>query len=142
MILGKYHLPATCHRTMPSWESCRFILYDMSADKVPRVFGPSSDPTVTENLPHRIYSGEWDESPPFCSLCVLTTSFEKADLKCSATVFTNGRPDVLSYYEIWEAVVAIFSVCTRYGKTGSLRGLGKFLGNYMNHSRATRLRPA
>ena len=137
MILGKYHLPATCHRTMPSWESCRVILYDMSADKVPRVFGPRGDATVTEDLPQRILSGECNDSPPFCSLCVLTRSFEKADLKCAVTVFTTGKSDVLSYYELWEAVVAIFSSCTRYGKPGSLRGLGKYSGTYMNHSKAT-----
>ena len=126
---------------MPSWETCRPILYDISADKVPRVFGPGSDPTVTENLPCRIFSRECNVSPLFRSLCLLTKSLKKADLKCLATVFTNGKPDVLSYYELWEAVVAIYSVCTRYGKPGSLRGLGKLLGNYMNHSRAIRLKP-
>lgn len=118
VILGKYHLPATCHSTMPSWESCRVILYDMSADKVPRIFGPSSDPTVTENLPHKILS---------------------PDLVCSVNVFTNGQPDVLSYYEIWEAVVAVFSVCTRYGKPGSLRGLGEHGDVFVSTSTKQRL---
>lgn len=141
MILGQYHLPATCHRTMSSWETCRAILYDMAADKAPRVFGPASDPTVTESLPHRIFSRECKGSPTFCSLCLLTRLLQKADLVCSATVFTNGQPDVLSHYNIWEAVIAIYSVCTRYGKTGSLRGLGKFSGNYINNGRATRLKP-
>ena len=127
---------------MSSWETCRAVLYDMAADKAPRVFGPASDPTVTEPLPHRILSREYKGSPNILLAVPPDKMFyKKADLVCSASVFTNGRPDILSHYNIWEAVIAIYSVCTRYGKTGSLRGLGKLSCNYINNSRATRLRP-
>lgn len=40
-------------------------------------------------------------------------------------VFSAGRADRTSWYSLWEAVEAIFSVCGRDGKAGSFRGLGE-----------------
>lgn len=56
IILGAYEMPVTCRGTLATWESCRDVLYDMPADKVRRVFGPGSDPAVTEDLPYNIDS--------------------------------------------------------------------------------------
>lgn len=56
IILGAYEMPVTCRGTLATWESCRDVLYDMPADKVRRVFGPGSDPAVTEDLPYKIDS--------------------------------------------------------------------------------------
>ena len=52
-----------------------------------------------------------------------------ADSKCSVTLFSTGKSDVASFYEIWQAVTAVFSVCTQHGKGGSIRGLGMFSNN-------------
>ena len=71
MILGTYQMPVSCRGALPSWDSCRDILYDMPADKVPRVFGPGSDPAVTEDLPYSIDSSEFT-APLFHILCLLT----------------------------------------------------------------------
>ncbi|KAF6237650.1 hypothetical protein HO173_003851 [Letharia columbiana] len=104
IILGAYEMPVTCRGTLATWESCRDVLYDMPADKVRRVFGPGSDPAVTEDLPYNI---------------------DSSDLKCSANIFSAGKSDVSSFYDIWKAVTALFSVCARHGKAGSVRGLGE-----------------
>lgn len=66
-------------------------------------------------------------APLVFSLPVLITALlKKADLVCSANLFSTGKSDVASFYNIWEAVTAVFSVCVRHGKTGSVRGLGMF----------------
>lgn len=49
-----------------------------------------------------------------------------ADMKCVVTLFSTGKSDVTSYYDIWEAVTAVFSVCARHRRTGSVRGLGEY----------------
>lgn len=104
VVLGTYRLPVTCRGTFTSWESCRHVLYDMPADKVQQVFGPRGDPAVTEDLPYQFHS---------------------EDLGCSANMFSTGRPDVSSFYNLWEAATAVFSVCVRHRKTGSVRGIGE-----------------
>ena len=60
-----------------------------------------------------------------------------ANLECSANIFSTGKPDVASFYEMWEAVTAISDVCTRYRQAGSARGLGMFLRNFTEHCRRT-----
>ncbi len=49
----------------------------------------------------------------------------KEDKGCSANLFSTGQADLTSYYDIWQAVTAVFSKCARYGYTGSVRGLGR-----------------
>ncbi|CAF9941111.1 hypothetical protein IMSHALPRED_002431 [Imshaugia aleurites] len=102
-VLGTYHMPVSCRGTLASWHSCRSVLFDMSADSSPQVFGPSSDPAVTQDLPFR---------------------FVSSDYKCAVNLFTTGQSDVATFYDIWQAATAIFAVCGRYGKGGSVRGLG------------------
>lgn len=73
VILGKYQIPVSCRGALPSWDSCRDIIYDMPADKVTRVFGPGSDPAVRESLPYSIDSCEFT-APLVHMLCLLTRS--------------------------------------------------------------------
>lgn len=48
------------------------------------------------------------------------------DGKCELKIDIDGGPTIISWYEIWEAVIALASVCTRYkNKGGKARGLGK-----------------
>ena len=51
----------------------------------------------------------------------------KVDSKCSANVFSAGKTEVASYYNIWEAVTAVFAVCVRVGKIGGVREIGMYL---------------
>lgn len=56
VVMGTYQRPVSCRGSLPFWDSCRDIIYDMPADKVSRVFGPHGDPSVTEELPYHIDS--------------------------------------------------------------------------------------
>ena len=48
-----------------------------------------------------------------------------ADDQCVLQIFSTGTPDVSSWYHLWEAVTAVFSVCVRpLGQGGSHRGIG------------------
>lgn len=47
-----------------------------------------------------------------------------ADEKCMFAVFTTGRIDLSSWYRMWEATTALFSVCVRDGQGGVYRGIG------------------
>ena len=58
VVLGTYQQPVSCRGSLLTWDSCRDIIYDMPADKVSRIFGPHSDPSVTEELPYHIDSGK------------------------------------------------------------------------------------
>lgn len=44
---------------------------------------------------------------------------------CTLKIFTSGNKDIISWYRLWEATVAVFSMCTVKGMGGSFRGLGK-----------------
>lgn len=44
---------------------------------------------------------------------------------CTLKIFTNGKPDISSWYRLWEAVTAVFSMCAVRGQGGSYKGLGK-----------------
>ena len=48
----------------------------------------------------------------------------KVDEKCTANLFSVGKPDKSSYYDIWQGVNAAFSVCIRHGKFGGVKGIG------------------
>lgn len=41
-----------------------------------------------------------------------------ADRCCKITINTNGRTDHASWYEMWEAVQAMYGMCLRFGKAG------------------------
>ena len=83
VIMGPYQMPITCRGRLPSWESCKDILYDMAADKKPEVFGPGSDPAVTEELPFKIDS------------CTSTASSD------FHTIYSERRPCENSRFEMF-----------------------------------------
>ncbi|KAG6991066.1 hypothetical protein G7Y79_00057g090480 [Physcia stellaris] len=68
-----------------------------------RVFGPKGQPGVEVPLPAIITA---DEN------------------KCFGRIFTVGAVDRASWYEFWEAMTAIWSVCARHGLGGFYSGLG------------------
>ena len=47
------------------------------------------------------------------------------DGQCALKIFGKGRADVTSWYKIWEAVSAVYSVCLKHGKVGTSQGLGQ-----------------
>lgn len=82
VVLGTYHLPVSCRGTFPSWQSCRDIIYDMPASKLPQVFGPRDDPAVTEDLPYNIDSCTNFSSPGFRVTCSNYSSSKKKPTWC------------------------------------------------------------
>ena len=47
------------------------------------------------------------------------------DARCEATVDTVGKPTIGTWYQIWEATVAIASMCMRVkNRGGKATGLG------------------
>ena len=55
----------------------------------------------------------------------MLTSGHSADDQCVLQIFSTGTPDVSSWYHLWEAVTAVFSVCVRpLGQGGSHTGIG------------------
>lgn len=67
--------------------------------------------------------------PPltFEMLALTLAHLKLADVRCSANLLTTGRSDVSSFYDLWEAVTAVYFVCAQHGRTGSVRGLGMTL---------------
>ena len=52
------------------------------------------------------------------------------DRTCMLKVWTvNPEGDTTSWYEIWEAINAIYFKCINFEKRGTLRGLGKSNSN-------------
>lgn len=121
MVLGKYDRPADCRGTIPHYQDCRDILHDMNADKATRTFGPRTDPSVDTTLPYSFLSCEL---PGYCSDFTLVHR-RLAHQRCSVTIYSVGT-DTASWYSLWEAVTAIYSVCARWKEAGSMRGLGEF----------------
>ena len=44
---------------------------------------------------------------------------------CKLRIFTKGSIDITSWYKVWEAAVAVYHVCAKFGKAGYATGLGE-----------------
>lgn len=49
--------------------------------------------------------------------------------QCVAVIRTGGARDVSSYYEMWEAIVAVTGMCIRFGHLGVAYGRGAYPTN-------------
>ena len=49
-----------------------------------------------------------------------------AEEDCLLRLFTVGGSDLLSWYQVWEAVEAVFAICGWKNLGGSYRGLGMY----------------
>ena len=61
-------------------------------------------------------------------MCANTAALPaQVDARCKATVDISGKSTSASWYEIWEAMSALTSMCVRaHGKGGKAFGLGKY----------------
>lgn len=57
--------------------------------------------------------------------CIPATNMILADENCLMAIFSTGDSDFGYWYRMWEVTVAIFCMCVRAGKGGSVRGLGE-----------------
>ena len=70
-----------------------------------------------------------------CSLLTLLSSGTKErvdDRKCALRIFTKGASDVYTWYRIWAAATAVFSVCVRHRRGGSVRDIGILLSSLIS----------
>lgn len=104
LILGIYKPDVECRGTFPSWKSCTDVLAEMPASMETLVFGPEVDPDAQVILPHFV---------------------ESDDRKCLGRIwYSRKESDTASWYTIWEAATAVFSICNRKQQSGSSRKLG------------------
>lgn len=108
----------------------------------PATTPPSRAPSPSASAQVRSFVRVWQFPPhlsfitppvsSYVSLIYLTKTFfpppgeKTVDAKCTANLFSAGRTDRASFYDIWQGVTAMFSVCVRKGYSGSVRGIGAF----------------
>ena len=64
--------------------------------------------------------------PPFSILFSYRGTDDKTCRLYVVPVSSSQPSDNASWYEMWEAASAIWSVCTRHGVGGSVNGIGEF----------------
>ena len=123
MVLGDYQAAVECRGVFGPRETCSTIIDDMEVSKVSETFGPKGEPAPQVTLPVSIKSSKSFNLKSYLlgSSSYLTATFQ-GDGKSSVRLF--GTLDTTSWYDIWEAVVLVYSVCARHGKGGSVKGLG------------------
>ncbi|KAL2055746.1 hypothetical protein ABVK25_003990 [Lepraria finkii] len=107
VVMASYKPNIRCDRSQspgPPFQSCVNIWSDMDTSQERRIFGHVTDSGVQQELPFDYLAG---------------------DARCIANIDIVGRPTMVAWYEIWEAILAIASLCVRgKGKGGKATGLG------------------
>lgn len=123
MIIASYKPNVRCNSLIgPPWTSCISIFADMYADKNRQTFGHLPDQRVEVPLPITYKAGIVLHLlvRRACSICL-------ADRRCMVKLDIAGQPTGLSWYEVWEAVVALGATCVRgRQKGGKATGLGLY----------------
>lgn len=121
----------------PPWNSCISIFSDMHADKNRQMFGHLPDQRVQVRLPISYKAGK---ILPLL-LCRARSSCI-ADRRCMVKIDITGQPTGLSWYEVWEAVVALASTCVRGRQNcGKATGLGVYNCDAIQQRVANACRP-
>lgn len=123
LILGKYDGAVECRGTFTEWKSCTNVMADMPASTETLVFGPPEDPGAQVLLPHFIQSGK---PSGFTKGSNFTDDrLDEDDKDCLSRIwYTKKESDTASWFKIWEAITAVYSVCVRHQQRGSIKGLG------------------
>ncbi|CAL8575085.1 hypothetical protein XPA_001029 [Xanthoria parietina] len=91
----------TCLPRAISENSCRSILDDMRVSRSTSSFGRN---------------GRADVKLPFLLL--------SRDRRCKVIIDTNSRTDQASWFQMWEAVQAMYGMCYRFGRGGRAINIG------------------
>lgn len=95
----------------------------MNASVAQTTFGAAGIPDVQENLPQVLNEGECHSFIRYT--CVAKSASELATGTCSITIDTTAPDDTASWYDLWQAAVALDGMCARAGKAGKSRFLGE-----------------
>ena len=118
MILAAYQAAVECRGTFAPRESCSTIMDDMETTQESVTFAPSGDPAAQVPLPVVMRASK----QYLRHYCAILGCYFVGDGRSAARIL--GKSDTTSWYRIWEAVTAVYSVCARQGKGGIVRGLG------------------
>lgn len=103
------------------------------ASYVPDVYCEDSPGPPTENcktignsMPATSYEKLWGTAHDFHADITLPRTLLEPGRRCMAMIETLGPTDVSSWYDIWQAVIALDGMCVRNGQVGTARrrGLG------------------
>lgn len=84
-----------------------------------KTFGPRSDPRSFIKIPKGFLDSQSLRSTSQTLSKSNMQAKRLADQVCLATIRTLGGIDVSSFYEIWEAIVAVNGMCIRFGDIGT-----------------------
>ena len=123
LVLGTYNPAVECRGAFPEWKSCLSVLPEMPASTETLVFGPETDPGAQVQLPHFIESGKPSD---FAKGSNFTDDrLREDDRNCLSRIWnTKKESDTASWFQMWEAVTAVYSACVRHRQKGTIRGLG------------------
>ena len=123
LVLGTYDPAVECRGAFPRWQSCLTVLAEMPASTEPLVFGPVTDPGARVKLPQAIESGKPSD---FLKGSNFTDDrLREDDGECLSRIWnTKKESDTASWFQMWEAVTAVYSACVRHSQKGTIRGLG------------------
>ena len=123
LILGTYDRAVECRGAFPEWKSCTNVLAEMPASTETLVFGPEADPDARVLLPHFIESGKPSDLAK--GLNFTDDRLREDDRQCLSRIwYTKKESDTASWFQIWEAITAVYSACVRHQQKGTIRGLG------------------
>lgn len=104
LIMTSYEPAVRCQRAVglePS--NCLDIELNMPVTKTVQVFGQAGEAGVEIELPYTLSND---------------------DNTCTVTIENRGSADLLSWYDIWENVVAVEGICARFERDGTAFALG------------------
>ncbi len=106
---------------------CTAITGYISATQTRQTFGQSGVLGVEETLPQGFSGGEFAplREREKSSNCYEADRRKSPTSGCVVKIDHNGTADQISWYELWEEVVAIINICLGHGGIGTSSGLGE-----------------
>ena len=111
----------------PPTENCQTIVNSMPASKYQKSWGTAHAPLNADITLPRTLRESKSNLGKNQSYHQFAECFQIAGRKCMAIIETLGPTDVSSWYEIWQAVVALEGICVRNGLVGTARQRGMWL---------------
>ncbi|KAL9597053.1 MAG: hypothetical protein Q9219_005382 [cf. Caloplaca sp. 3 TL-2023] len=97
IIMTSYTPRVSCRQARaPPMGNCWNLLDTMMTSRVRKTFG--NEPGVFAKLPYELF---------------------ESGHQCKAVVRTTAGTDKMTFYDMWEAIVAVTGMCVRFGNTGS-----------------------
>ncbi|KAL8992140.1 MAG: hypothetical protein Q9188_007652 [Gyalolechia gomerana] len=97
--MTSYDPTVQCHTgAAPPIGNCKHLFDSVRTTETRNTFGPPNDPQADVKLPKELH---------------------ESGHQCKAIIRTAGETDTSSFYEVWEAIVAVSGMCVRFGHAGT-----------------------